>query len=426
MVNDSSLNRYEILSHASLTDKELYIKVLIEVKKLGQNAQKWLLVQGKDLFVEICRDIASFNNSISECISYFCNQMETKHKAVGIESENDSSGSTTGKLLEYTEKQLQKNNFHLHRLKYAVDMLDSESNHEKISIREVAGLLRAAVMLKSIHLQKQVLTLFTFLVNGEEGVDRNLIASVQHRILVSMEPSLMKSYLQENALDFDLNSFSNHFNATNNLSLKMSRFIEAAVLASKGNQIGSKHGCVICISHQLITNNDELRRIYSSNHHIEKVFCPKAIMGAFDIVVGRGWNHNALEDAESGGGKKRMLHSEVHAIADTIRTYGEDLAFNFIFPNSTIVIVELHKDYSYDNAPPCPKCHTALRAVGVRHVYHSTDQGIVQELQLGQGNMELLDRHNVSIPLRVALGEFGMDCRRLTIAEERGKKEPKH
>lgn len=426
MVNDS-LNRNEILSHASLTDKELYIKVLIEVKKLGQNAQKWLLVQGKDLFVEICRDIASFNNSISECISYFCIQMEMTHKADGIESKINSSGYTTGKLLEYTEKQLQKNNFHLHRLKYALDMLDSESNHEKISIREVAGLLRAAVMLKNMLLQKQALTLFTSIVNNsEESVDRNLITSVQHRILVSMEPSLMKSYLQENALDFDLNSFSNHFNATNNLSLKMSRFMEATVLASKGNQIGSKHGCVICISHQLITKNDEMRRKYLSIHHIEKEFPPKTIMGAFDIVVGRGWNHNALEDAESGGGKKRMLHSEVHAIADTIRTYGEDLAFNFIFPNSAIVIVELHKDYSYDNAPPCPKCHTALRAVGVRHVYHSTDQGFVQELQLGQGNMELLDRHNVSIPLRVALGEFGMDCRRLTIAEERGKKEPKH
>ncbi|GFH59206.1 predicted protein [Chaetoceros tenuissimus] len=178
MVNDS-LNRYEILSHASLTGKELYIKALIEVKKIGQNAQKWLLVEGKDLFVEICRDIASFNNSISECISYFCNQMETQHKAVGIKSEIDSSEYTTGKLLEYTEKQLQKNNFHIHRLKHALGMLDSESNYEKISIREVAGLLRAAVMLKNMHLQKQVLTSFTFMVNNsEEGVDRNLIASV--------------------------------------------------------------------------------------------------------------------------------------------------------------------------------------------------------------------------------------------------------
>ena len=203
MVNDS-LNRYEILSHASLIDKELCIIVLIEVKKLGQNAQKWLLVQGKDLFVEICRDVASFKKSLSEGMSNFCTQKEMTHTTVESESKVDSSVYTTGKLLEYTENQLQENNFHIHRLKYALGMLESESNDEKISIREVAGLLRAAVMLKNTHLQKQVLTLFTSMVNNsEEGVDRNLIASVQHRILVSMEPSLMKSYLQENVSKID-------------------------------------------------------------------------------------------------------------------------------------------------------------------------------------------------------------------------------
>jgi len=71
----------------------------------------------------------------------------------------------------------------------------------------------------------------------------------------------------------------------------------------------------------------------------------------YDVVVGRGWNHNVTKNIDSKGGKKRMIHSEVHAVPDTIRKFGEDLAFDRIFPSAEIIIVELHKDSSCDNAP---------------------------------------------------------------------------
>ena len=42
------------------------------------------------------------------------------------------------------------------------------------------------------------------------------------------------------------------------------------------------------------------------------------------------------------------MHSEVHAVVDAIHHYGEDECFNKLFPQATIMIVELHSDYAYD------------------------------------------------------------------------------
>ena len=112
-----------------------------------------------------------------------------------------------------------------------------------------------------------------------------------------------------------------------------------------------------------------------------------------------------------------MLHAEVHAVADVLKTYGETLTFEYLLPQATPIIVELHGDTCYDDAPPCPKCNTLLRAVGVRCASHSTRLGIIQNLTLDPPNSALLSRDVARIPFRTACDELDIDCERLRHAE---------
>ena len=130
-------------------------------------------------------------------------------------------------------------------------------------------------------------------------------------------------------------------------------------------------------------------------------------------VIGRGWNHDLLVERAKFNKNKLVLHSEAHAVADAIRTHGEDACFGELFPNATIMIVELESDYTYDTAHPCPKCDPLLRAVGVTNVQHTTPDGSVAELKLSPPSLDFLTNENVAIPLEAACDEQKICCKRL-------------
>ena len=165
--------------------------------------------------------------------------------------------------------------------------------------------------------------------------------------------------------------------------------LEAAHLARNG-AVRCQHGAVIYIQSQ----EDEEEDIQTT-------------------IIGRGWNHDFLLDPLKSKKNKIVLHSEVHAIADAIKHYGEDECFNTLFPQATIMIVELNSEHTYDTCHPCPKCDPTLRAVGICNVIHTTPDGKISELDLGASNHDLLQNENVCTPLTAAFEELSICCTRL-------------
>jgi deoxycytidylate deaminase len=131
-------------------------------------------------------------------------------------------------------------------------------------------------------------------------------------------------------------------------------------------------------------------------------------------IIGRGYNHDYILHRSKQHPKNKLnLHSEVHAVANAIQTYGEEDCFVNLFPKATIVIVELASDYGYEASHPCPKCDPMLRAAGIPKVVHTTSDGKTVELDLGGGNRQFLKNENVAVALRAACSEQNVVCKRL-------------
>lgn len=164
----------------------------------------------------------------------------------------------------------------------------------------------------------------------------------------------------------------------------ISHLLEAAHLARNGI-VRAKHGAVIYISEE----------------------------GSTTKVIGRGWNHDFLLDRSKSNKNKIVLHSECHAVVDALRNHGEDACFTVLFPQATIMIVELESDNAYETCHPCPKCDPLLRAVGILSVLHTTPFGKIQKLELSPAKVDLLSNENVATPLRAACDEQKFHCKRL-------------
>ena len=149
--------------------------------------------------------------------------------------------------------------------------------------------------------------------------------------------------------------------------------LAAADLARRGKQPGAKHGCVL-------------------------------IEQSAGRVLGVGFNHHITDSNDNN--IRRMIHAEVHAVADAIRRHGEQAAFE-AFPRSTAFIVELVGEVGYDQAHPCPKCEGMLRAVGMSEVRHTqSGTGSIVARSLGPPLPHLLaQRYGVCAPLHILLRE---------------------
>ena len=204
-------------------------------------------------------------------------------------------------------------------------------------------------------------------------------------------------------------------------------FLLAAELARCGDQKGSKHGCLLVIPDDAADSATSTAR---ANAETEPAKCEGAhsaggraakarILDAASCngkarILGRGWNHDVYERRENTQ-RRRVLHAECHAIADAIRTLGEEAAFA-AFPRASCWIVELEGEAAYSDAPPCPKCALLLRACGVTKAIHSTREGTLAELEIPPHRPDLLAVEMACKPLCYACDEMSVRCERLEAA----------
>lgn len=231
-------------------------------------------------------------------------------------------------------------------------------------------------------------------------------------------------------------------------------FLAAAALARRGDQRGSKHGCVLVVE---VGEEEEVgfggvgfdETEETSGAACEACACdatdgsaPASPMatdagrsaaaadaavgaaagaavgsprrpvrfalgdGRWAHVLGSGFNHSVVERRGTRG-RTRIVHAECHAIADAFARHGEARARRWL-RRASAVVVELVDDCGYADAPPCPKCACLLRAVGVAAARHSTCEGALRELRLPAARAELLEVGMACKPLGYALDEVGV------------------
>mmetsp|Transcript_42139 Transcript_42139/g.63640 ORF Transcript_42139/g.63640 Transcript_42139/m.63640 type:complete len:462 (+) Transcript_42139:15-1400(+) len=427
-----------IIHIATLTNQELLIQVLITIQSIGNEAKQWLLTtpNGQHAYLHIGQRAAEGELLPLEWSCVFQRMMASSIHDTDANNEIKNVISTS-ELLRTTMEKLPPNS-HRKRMWTALQII-TKQKVSPLTIQQGAAFVKASLEEENRDYQSQILTLFTGTLPKNCNVVMAALASLQLPILRQMDHAVMEDILQCSQLDYRIaNLFHHHIcekkeqfsslgddcSTENSKALKIIRFVQAANLARRGNQIGSKHGALLCVSRQVIDKHEELSKLVKRHSYNTDYYSSndddKAPPTKYDIVIGQGWNHNVLVNPKAKGGKKRMIHSEVHAVTSTIQQFGEELAFRYLFPNAVVIIVELVGDVTYDNAPPCPKCDTLLRAVGVGSACHSTKRGIVvEDLQLGNSNVEFLNRETVRIPFRAACNELGVECLRLKEAEER-------
>lgn len=75
--------------------------------------------------------------------------------------------------------------------------------------------------------------------------------------------------------------------------------------------------------------------------------------------------------------KYPYLHAESHAIIKR----GLDNC-----EGDSIMVVRLRKDNSLTMAKPCDNCIALIKHVGIRHVYYTNWEGVIEHLILGSGS----------------------------------------
>ena len=418
-----------LLRVASLTNEELFPIVVATINKWNRTVNQTKkgekdkkLFNWKDVALRVAINVAKGED---KCCCPYC--WVAKYQEY---STNDSSNNDLAEMkLSFADalKTLDDEECNKKRLTNALDEISglqpSEVNTQ-ITIQQLVGLIRTSTHLsdseETTSMQVQVLSHFMKLMPQTDSLAPNdIFLAIQQPILSKLSwdvfvksgikfaslqsESKFKSLLslQFEATEADCDAQHVHYAGTKRKrdeqsnvestenhdlsSITMQYFLEAAHLARNGN-VRAQHGAII----YTLTADGTTQ------------------------IIGKGWNHDVLLHKTSKQNKNKLnLHSEVHAVADALRTHGEDECFNTLFPKATIVIVELDSNGGYENSHPCPKCDPMLRAVGIPNVIHSSCNGTLIELKLGAGNIELMRNENVNVALGAACEEMKITCTRL-------------
>ena len=99
-------------------------------------------------------------------------------------------------------------------------------------------------------------------------------------------------------------------------------------------------------------------------------------------IIGIGCNTNKTHPTQKyynkfrGGGKVDTLlpklHAEIHCL-NSIRH------MDINFAKVKLYVYRVRNDQPYGMARPCPSCMAAIRDLGIRHVYYTTDDGFAYE-----------------------------------------------
>lgn len=464
----STNNLSGLIRIASLTNSELFGKVISAIKRnIDAQQKQWINAAsaygGQAAVIEIIEKAAvgtpgycSQDDWIRAVVKLYQSRNEEESRTCDADDDNCERNTSSGVNYGEAMKNLPAN-AHGRRLRaafHALDMVQSSppSLQYDMSVRQAAGLIRGAAYIGDAELQTRAILHLVRALPRLMSHPHDMFAAVQTPTLrmlkweafenggLSFTPCSKQRFQamldcdrddetedrcegnsrgdidvnkrkrpweDEHASQIPVMSSSTNGESTCTLTL---RLVEAASLARRGSQRGPKHGCILCVPIDIYSKPDKQADSTHSRRdvhiHVQR-------------IIGRGWNHNIL--LEPGKGKNKIvLHSEVHAVTDAIRTYGEATCFDKLFPRATVVIVELVDDYAYESCHPCPKCNTFLKGVGITRAIHSTPHGVIGETDMSPANPELLDRDVARVPFRAACDEMNLCCKRLEHVEKNG------
>jgi tRNA(Arg) A34 adenosine deaminase TadA len=409
-----------LLHVASLTNTELFPIVVATINKYTRSTQpkqkgKKENSSWKDIALRVAIDVAKGQE---KCCCQDC--WIERYRQL-------SSNESSGEKLSFADalKSLNCEECSKKRLQNALDAicaLESSDITTHVSIQQVVGLIRISTHLQGLNdstsLQVRALScLLKLMPQVKNHATNDIFLAVQQPIL----QRLSWDVLIQSGIKFASQESENDFRALLGTSIETEAegdtdVNHAGVKRKRGdeNNTRSVDDGNRTIIHYILEAAHLARKGVVRAKHGAVIYIPTS-QGTQQQVIGRGWNHDYIQNKNTKTNQKNKLnlHSEVHAVANAIQTYGEDACFEDLFPKATIVIVELSSDYGYETSHPCPKCDPMLRAVGIPKVIHSTPDGKVVELDLGEGNIEFLKNENVKVALGAACSELNVVCKRL-------------
>ena len=90
--------------------------------------------------------------------------------------------------------------------------------------------------------------------------------------------------------------------------------------------------------------------------------------------------YNKFKSSSAVSWPKQSAHAEMNCIHKLLQTHYEDLPD---YSKLSILVYREHADGSFALARPCKACSHAIKDLGFKHVYYTTDDGLCYEEFLG-------------------------------------------
>eukprot|EP00956_Cyclotella_meneghiniana_P040760 scaffold204477_cov69-Cyclotella_meneghiniana.AAC.1 len=411
-----------LLHVASLTNEELFpivvatINKWIRSTKQAKKGDKKESSNWKDVALRVATDVAKGEE---KCCCHECWIAKYQMYDSG---ENETDVRTALSFADAL-KTLNREECSKKRLQNAlleISSMQTSDYSALLSVPQVVGIIRTSASLtkndETISMQIQAMSCLTKIMPQiETTAPCDIFLAIQQPILQKLSWDVfVKSGINCNTSELSKSEFKSLLYQEVDTASELKA--HAGTKRKRGDESNTKStgdthsSCLITLRYLLQAAHLARKGVVRAKHGAI-IYIPTEDGGT--QIIGRGWNHDFLLNRSKHQKNKLNLHSEVHAVADSIRNFGEDECFENLFPKATIIIVELVSDYAYEASHPCPKCDPMLRAVGISRVVHTLANGQVAELDIGPGNLDLLKNENVSVALNAACNEQRVTCKRL-------------
>ena len=97
-------------------------------------------------------------------------------------------------------------------------------------------------------------------------------------------------------------------------------------------------------------------------------------------IIGLGFNTNKTHPMQKKYNRYRNFTPKLHAEINCLNSI-RYLDINF--SKVKLYIYRKRKSVKYGICRPCPSCMAAIKDLGIKHVYYTTDEGFVYERMVG-------------------------------------------
>lgn len=420
----------DLINVASLSNHELFTEVIAVISCCFKSRNK---KERPKNWMSIAIQVAV---SAAEGLHGYTSSADWVEQFHALSSRNDTAGSGSTTDVKFSEalSRLNAKECYKKRLDNVLEQLQSSpslppnnNNNNNLTVRQAVGLIRGSVLLSKEdddnddNVKDIQISVIKLLVRIMPQLGTSSPCDIFNAVQLPLLQSLDRAAFTNGGMVFPTKVVEQEFDYLLGLNFEC----DPDSIAQVGEKRKRERSC--SNDNATIQHHSKYTYLLEAAHlgrkgavraqHGAVIFCPTAAAddddGGAMQVIGRGWNHDYLMDRAKTNKNKVVLHSECHAIADAIKSHGEDVCFNDLFPKATIFIVELESDFAYETCHPCPKCDPLLRAVGIMKVIHTTPDGTLTEMKLSTPSCELLVNENCSLPLKAACDEQGITCKRL-------------